>query len=244
MSHAPSSDIAIRLAPHHDARAYAEVFRKFGRLHIPNLLVDTDARRIFDALTTRTPWRLMLIHDGPKEITQEVWAATPPEQRAKIEAEVMEAAKVRFEGRFCALRFSDDGEIYQGDPPELVALSRFLNTDPFMSFVRTITGAADIALADAQATLYRPGDFLHRHNDVFAGKNRVAAYVYNLTPRWMAEWGGVLTFLDQDGHVAEGYSPVWNALNILKVPQVHYVSCVAPFAPEGRYSVTGWLRRR
>jgi Rps23 Pro-64 3,4-dihydroxylase Tpa1-like proline 4-hydroxylase len=243
MSHAVM-DSEIRIAPQHDPRAYAEIFRKFGRLHIPHFLRESDARRLFEALAQRTPWRLMLIHDGPKEITQETWAATAPEERQRIEAEVLEAAKVRFEGRYCALRFSDDGEIYGGDSPELVALSSFLNSPPFLNFVRTLTGAADIALADAQATLYRPGDFLHRHNDIYAGKNRVAAYVLNLTPRWQAEWGGLLAFLDNDGHVAEAYTPVWNALNILRVPQVHYVSHVAPFATEGRYSVTGWLRRR
>jgi Rps23 Pro-64 3,4-dihydroxylase Tpa1-like proline 4-hydroxylase len=29
-----------------------------------------------------------------------------------------------------------------------------------------------------------------------AGKNRVAAYVLNLTPRWRVEWGGLLMFHD------------------------------------------------
>jgi SM-20-related protein len=236
-------DQEFKIAPQHDARAYAEIFRKFGRLHIPNFLREIDARRLYEALV-RTPWRLMLIHDGPREISREDWDAMPPEQKQQIDTEVLEAAKVRFEGRYLALRFSDDGEIYAGDSPELVALSQFLNSAPFLSFVRTLTGAPDIALADAQATLYRPGDFLHRHNDIFAGKNRVAAYVLNLTPRWQAEWGGLLAFLDNDGHIAEGYTPSWNALNILKVPQFHYVSHVAPFATGGRYSVTGWLRRR
>ncbi|HEY1632069.1 MAG TPA: 2OG-Fe(II) oxygenase family protein [Rhizomicrobium sp.] len=237
-------ELDYRIAPQHDARAYAQFFRKFGRLHIPNFLREQDAQSLYDALAFRTPWRLMLIHDGPQEITGEAWAAMPAEERQKIDRDVIEAAKVRFEGRFCELRFSDDGEIYGGDIPELTALSRFLNSPPFLAFIRTLTESPDIALADAQATLYRPGDFLHRHNDIYAGKNRVAAYVYNLTPRWQAEWGGLLGFLDQDGHVAEAYTPTWNALNILRVPQMHYVSHVAPFAVNGRYSVTGWLRRK
>ncbi|MGH6872780.1 MAG: 2OG-Fe(II) oxygenase [Rhizomicrobium sp.] len=239
---APAIDIQI--APQHDARAYAEIFKKFGRMHIPDFLREADARRIFDALAYRTPWRLMLVHDGPKEFLQETWAGLPAEERQKIGNEVMEAAKVRFEGRYRVLRFSDDGEIYGGDSPELVALSAFLNSPPFLSFMRTLTGAPDIALADAQATLYSPGDFLHRHNDIYAGKHRVAAYVYNLTPQWQAEWGGLLGFLDRDGRVAEAYTPAWNALNLLRVPQMHYVSHIAPFATVGRYSVTGWLRKK
>jgi SM-20-related protein len=238
-----AADPEFMIAPQHDPRAYADIFRKFGRLHIPNFLREEDARRLHDVLATRTRWRMMLIHDGPKEITQEAWAAMPVEQQQKIDQQVIEAAKVRFEGRFCALRFYD-GKFLDEESPELVAFGRFLNAKPFLSFIRILTGSPDIAMSDAQATFYRPGDFLHRHNDISEGRSRVAAYVYNLTPRWQAEWGGLLSFLDADGHVAEAYTPAWNALNVLRVPQLHYVSHVAPFATEGRYSVTGWLRKR
>ena len=66
----------------------------------------------------------------------------------------------------------------------------------------------------------------------------------NLTPAWRAEWGGVLEFLDADGHVAEGYVPSFNALNLFAVPQLHHVSHIAPFARGPRLSITGWLRTR
>jgi len=236
-------ELDYRIAPQHDPRSYAQRFRETGRLQIPNFLREEDARSLYDALAHRTPWRLMLIHDGPKEITGEDWAAMPKAEQDKINRDVIEAAKVRFEGRYCELRFSSSGEIYEGEIPELTALSRFLNSPPFLSFIRTLTESPEIALTDGQATLYQPGDFLHRHNDIAAGKNRVAAYVYNLTPRWQAEWGGLLGFLDRDGRVSEVYTPAWNALNLLRVPQMHYVSHVAPFAGNGRYSVTGWLRK-
>ncbi len=75
-----------------------------------------------------------------------------------------------------------------------------------------------------------------------AGKQRRAAYVLSLTPEWRAEWGGVLEFLDADGHIAEGYVPCFNALNVFLVPQLHHVSCVAAFAAAPRLSLTGWLR--
>ena len=73
---------------------------------------------------------------------------------------------------------------------------------------------------------------------------RLAADVLNLTPRWKPEWGGLLGFVDSDDHIKRAFTPSWNALNILAVPQRHFVSMVAPFGTEGRYSVTGWLRRR
>jgi Rps23 Pro-64 3,4-dihydroxylase Tpa1-like proline 4-hydroxylase len=234
----------VELSPHHDVDAYAARFARDGHVHIPNILRAEHAQQIWDALAFRTPWRLMLIHDGPTELTQEQWAAMPREQREQIDREILAAGKERFEGRFLSLRFSDDGELYDGPIPELAALSRFLNGAPFLSFTRRITGKDAIALADAQATLYRPGDFLHIHDDIFAEKKRLAAYVLNLTPRWKPEWGGLLGYVDSDDHVKRAYTPCWNALNILAVPQRHFVSMVAPFGTEGRYSVTGWLRRR
>ncbi|MNL50034.1 hypothetical protein D3C87_1730150 [compost metagenome] len=64
----------------------------------------------------------------------------------------------------------------------------------------------------------------------------------NLTPRWRAEWGGQLQFLDADGDVSESLIPAFDALNVFRVPQSHAVSVVAPFAGAPRYSITGWWR--
>ena len=64
----------------------------------------------------------------------------------------------------------------------------------------------------------------------------------NLTPDWRTDWGGLLAFIDEDGHVAEAYRPSYNALNIFRVPQRHAVSFVAPFAGAPRLSITGWIR--
>jgi Rps23 Pro-64 3,4-dihydroxylase Tpa1-like proline 4-hydroxylase len=66
----------------------------------------------------------------------------------------------------------------------------------------------------------------------------------NLTPGWSVDWGGLLMFVDQDGHVAEAYTPAFNALNLFQVPQPHAVSMVAPFAGGDRLAITGWVRSK
>jgi 2OG-Fe(II) oxygenase superfamily len=91
---------------------------------------------------------------------------------------------------------------------------------------------------------YAATHFLTAHDDRDESKGRVAAYVLNLTPRWSSDWDGLLQFLDADGHVAEAYTPAFNALNVFRVPQPHSVSFVAPFAGQPRLSITGWFRRR
>jgi SM-20-related protein len=113
-----------------------------------------------------------------------------------------------------------------------------------VDFLRVVTGKKGIDFADAQATAYGPGHFLTAHDDEVAGKQRHAAYVFNLTPVWRVDWGGLLLFHGADGHVSRGFTPSFNALNIFAVPQPHSVSMVAPFAANRRYSVTGWLRGR
>ncbi len=108
--------------------------------------------------------------------------------------------------------------------------------------MHVLTGFTDIKFADAQLTKFSKGDFLTVHDDDVAGKNRRAAYVLNLTPQWRTDWGGMLQFHDQRGHISGAYTPCFNALNVFSVPQPHSVSQISTFAPCSRYSITGWLR--
>lgn len=235
----------VRIAAGHDLAAYARVFNRTRRIHIPDFLNNDDALRVQSALQDKTPWELTVIHGlHVYNIKQAELDAQTPEQRAKFEAEVNDFAAKQFEGRYSTCRLSELGEPYQSDVQELVALSKFLNRPAFLDFVRTVTGHPEIAFADVQATRYGPGDFLHPHLDRRPNMKRIMAYVLNLTPTWQVEWGGLLGFIGPDNHLTEAYTPAWNALNLLDVNQLHYVSCVAPFAPALRYSVTGWLRAR
>ncbi|HEV2111091.1 MAG TPA: 2OG-Fe(II) oxygenase family protein, partial [Gammaproteobacteria bacterium] len=120
----------------------------------------------------------------------------------------------------------------------------FLNSDVFLGFVKRVTGVEDVVRADAQATRYIPGSFLRKHNDVNQEGTRRVAYVLNFTKDWQADWGGLLQFLDADGHVEETYFPAFNSLTLFEVPMWHNVSYVVPCAPRGRYAITGWAMRR
>jgi hypothetical protein len=101
-------------------------------------------------------------------------------------------------------------------------------------------GAADRARRRA-GHLLSPGDFL-TGTTTWSSKN--AGPSCSIHRPWHADWGGHLQFLDADGHLAEGYTPAFNALNLLRVPQPHSVSYVTPLASGARYSITGWLRER
>ncbi|MGH8162377.1 MAG: 2OG-Fe(II) oxygenase [Gammaproteobacteria bacterium] len=123
----------------------------------------------------------------------------------------------------------------------------YLNSSPMLDFVRQVTGHADVGKADAQATRYLPGHYLRRHNDIIRADpedNRRAAYVFNLTRDWQADWGGQLQFLHDDGGVEQSWVPGFNTMSLFSVPVWHCVSCVAPFATAPRLAITGWFRPR
>lgn len=237
------SDPPVQLAPGLDVRRIAQVYALAGRVHIAPILEHECALRAYRCLAQETPWQLHFnrgeqAYDAPLE---QVRSLPPPELERLLDS-MHRSAAAGFQYVFNNFPMSDAYALGERRELYVMRVLEFLNSPAFLNFARAITGVSAIAVVDAQATLYERGHFLTRHDDLAAGKNRIAAYVLNLTPQWRADWGGVLNFIDRDGHIAEGYTPVFNALNLFKVPQPHAVSYVTPFAQGGRYSITGWLR--
>jgi Rps23 Pro-64 3,4-dihydroxylase Tpa1-like proline 4-hydroxylase len=242
-SRVPPRDPPVELASDLDADRIAAVYARVGRVHIAPILGTACAERTLQCLREETPWQLHL-NDGDKPINLkgDAFEQLPEADRARFFATIHASAAQRFQYVFNSYPISDAYARKERLELYLMRVFEFLNSAPFLDFARRITRAPQIRYADAQATLYRQGHFLTKHDDQNEGKGRIAAYVLNLTPKWVADWGGILQFIDRDGHIAEGYAPVFNALNVFRVPQLHSVSYVAPFAAAGRFSITGWLR--
>jgi Rps23 Pro-64 3,4-dihydroxylase Tpa1-like proline 4-hydroxylase len=236
----PSVDVPPELNPQLDPVQLAEHFRPTQRLHIPNFLTERSAVRLFRALEQETPWTVTF-NKGLDFFDVENVSLS---ERAQFSRNAFDRAK---NGGFNYIydnhRLSRNGEPYSNPNHYLAKIVSFMNSPHVLQFMRETTGLIDIAWADAQATLYRQGDFLAIHDDKTGGHKRRAAYVLNMTPGWNPDWGGVLNFFDERGHIAEGYVPVFNALNVFRVPAPHAVSQVAFFAGF-RYSVTGWFHAR
>lgn len=238
----------LSLASGLDPDRLAGAFARRGRLHLPGLMPDEQAQAIGAALAVAVPWHKSM-HVGGKsyDFALDTLAAMPADKRAALDATFVEGGKSGFQYQFDAWRLSDvvEGGQRKGGPlAPLEAIYDLLNSEPFLAFIRALTGEPRAAYVDAQATRYRPGDFLTAHDDDVEGKSRLFAYVMNFTPAWRADWGGLLAFHDADGHVAEAYTPTFNALNIFRVPQLHAVTQVASFAAGPRLSITGWIRER
>lgn len=240
-----SADPPVAFAPGLDRAAIGARFRARGRVHIPGVLVPQAAERAWRCLAEELPWRLA-IEDGQGARTLPVADSSqlPPAERERVETALLGQAAQGFAFVYDSFPVHEchrDGILADR---YVMRVYEFLNSPEFIAFAREVTGLGSIDYADAQATLYRPGHFLTRHDDLSDGQGRQVAYVLNLTPRWRAEWGGLLAFIGADGHVEEAWTPAMNALNLFRVPALHAVTEVASCAAAGRYAITGWLRQR
>lgn len=239
------ADTGFRLNPALDAAALARRFEAAGRLNVPDFLDEEGASRLHRLLRASDEWRLVL-NQGDRlfELDRPTQAALDPAANARLDAAVHAAARYDFQYMFETIRVPDEEDARRARGDALAGFASFLSSPDVVALLRRITGRGAIDFADAQATAYGLGHFLSAHDDSVEGKNRQAAYVFGLTPAWRPEWGGLLLFHGEDGHIAEAYVPSFNSLTLFAVPQPHSVSMVAPFAAARRYSVTGWLRSR
>jgi Rps23 Pro-64 3,4-dihydroxylase Tpa1-like proline 4-hydroxylase len=233
----------IRLNPALDAALISRVYRSAGRVHVPDFFDAPTAAHIHRCLEAETRWQCVLF-DGTahRELEVPALSCLPDGERSDWLARVQRAAERGFSYCYATFRLFENYVNGRHRDSYLMRVLEFLNAPGFLELARRMTGDARIGFADGQATLYRAGDFLTRHDDEVEGRNRIAAYVLGFTPRWVTDWGGLLAFPDRHGHLAEAYVPTFNSLNLFRVPMPHAVTQVASFAAAPRYSITGWLR--
>lgn len=121
---------------------------------------------------------------------------------------------------------------------------RVMNSDKILNFVRDLSGEASIVASDAHVTRFSPGNFLTRHSDNVVSEGRRVAYVLGFSEQWHPDWGGLLQFYRQDGQPLDAWAPQFNTLTLFDVKHIHAVTCIAPFAPKNRYSITGWFKNK
>lgn len=238
--------VAPKLNTTIDPGELAAAFAQTGHVRVAALTSPDYAEYLANVLRTRADWRQVISSGGGAklvELDRATRAQLSAGQQAQLDDAVYAGARAGFQFRYEALRVPDDrAERARSDDP-LARFAEWMSGGDMRDFVRTVTGEVGIDFADAQATAFSPGDLLTGHDDVVEGRKRHAAYVFGLNPTWRPEWGGLLLFHRQHGHV-EGYTPSFNTLDIFRVGQMHSVSEVTRATPFRRYSITGWLRSR
>jgi hypothetical protein len=236
----------FELNPALDRDSLALQFSQTGRVQIRDFLTKESARNIHQILSRETPWGLAWRagDDGPHGLRRQQTAAFAPADWQKLSVAVASA-----------MRSDDYAFVYSqyqiltaakeawNEHAGLELLLEHINDEPLMDLVRTVTAVPQLRKADAQATLFGPNHFLATHDDSHVAEGWRIAYVMNFcAEEWRPDWGGYLTFYDEDGDVVAGFKPRFNALNMFLVPQRHNVTYVPPFAPVARFAITGWFR--
>jgi SM-20-related protein len=238
----------LRLNRELDSTQLHEQFARDGRVQVRDLLETEAANRLARLLIESTPWGLAWRagDERPHLVRRE--------EMAKLDAHEMQAAGNSIAA---AVRDRNFAYIYSQYPASDAATERWstsgehdllvteLNHPQVLDFVRAVSGFPEITWCTAQVTHFGPTQFLSMHQDLdgFHGDNRLVAYVLNLPPSgWWPDWGGYLNFFNEEGDIIHGYAPRFNSLNMFRVPQLHNVSYVTPFAAADRLAVTGWFR--
>lgn len=234
----------IQLNADLDAALYKEVFERHARVHIPDILTSESAKSVLERLQKEVPWQAHFNEGGKTyDLHRDHIALLPDDKKALIVEQLHRNAQSTFQYLFLNYSISDAVEQNTNPGVELNSFLEFVNSREVLDFVRAVTQIDEIRFADCQATLYKPGHFLRAHNDDVERARRLVAYTFSFAQDWHADYGGILQFLDDDGHVDEGYLPKFNTLNLFKIPANHCVSYVSPYAPCMRYSLIGWFRR-
>lgn len=236
--------LQFEINPALDRAALQNEFARTHRLQIRDVLQPETAETLREIFVNQIKWGLAwrAAPSDPKNFRYEEIAAMPPSELQEL-ANKAHAAIGSGEYGFLYRQYPMlEAYLNKWDPGHpLDRMLEHLNSPPFLDLLRDVTGIGSIIRASAQATCYEPGDFLSEHDDSHSREPRRVAYVLNLTiPDWKSEWGGFLNFFDEEGNVSLGLRPVFNSLNLFRVPQRHSVSLVAPSAPTGRFSITGW----
>jgi len=246
--------MSIELNPDLNVAALAAQLQEKKRLRIANILTAESAEYILDNLKNATAWHLVHSRLGtaPKVYSPDELTTFSESELESIYTDVRSNAATSYQ--FVYKFFPIIDAIQAGNLPEssmLFQLASFLNGTEFLRFARNLTGNHSLVKIDPQASLYECGHFLNTHDDTNDNRSdpdgsiRRFAIVMGFTKNWSPNWGGQTMFYpDTTPDTAESWNPAFNSLTIFEVPVLHSVNYVAPFAPEGRYAVTGWLREQ
>ena len=163
MSDAP----VLRLNPALDPAAFAQAYQRDGFVRIPDVFEPAVVDRLAGILEQTIDWDVICSNEtGGAEVMTRA-------RRAQLGSDAvaarLHAATLRARSGFAYiyLGYPMINAIVEGRDPghPIHALTEFLNSPDFMAFGGAVTGETTITTVDAQATLYRPADFLTLHDD-------------------------------------------------------------------------------
>lgn len=226
----------FQLNPELNLEQITKDFSADHRVQINDLLPVEQAAHLSQCLAEKITYKQAFVVDGNfGEASLEQLNDLKVEDRDKLLNDVNQQAA-------SGVGFWYERNVIQANDTELTGdLFKWLNSDALLETVANITGTDKCSGATAQSTRYKPGDFLTRNKSDATEEKRKLAFVMNLSPRWHADWGGMLQFYQPDATPRDTWSPNFNSLALFDVSHIHSVTYVAPFAQEPQLAIRGWF---
>jgi Rps23 Pro-64 3,4-dihydroxylase Tpa1-like proline 4-hydroxylase len=229
-----------------DADAIRAALDRDGIVQVGNYLVPPLAEELFTCLDQQIRWDLAYSRDGEGHLIRydRLATMTPQQVREAVDS-AFDFARSRFQFAYNTFKVLDSFVAQEYASHPLYRLADALHTPEHLGYVRRLTGCPQIRRMDLIAARYLRGHFLTLHDDVIESEGREIAYVLNLTREWRPEWGGLLHIADAaQQNVVRTYTPEFNSMVLFRPPLWHFVSQVASFAAQPRYTLTGWMLNR
>ncbi len=229
------------LAHRTDIEQLAQSFCRNGYVLVPNVLSTEFAKAVLARAQSWTEWNLVTrIGDAHKAFDAKAMSELPVDKSEAFLAMVHAQARSGFQYLYERYPLDDRARMGLLTDPILAQALQSVRSAAFIALLKQITQIGDLEDTDLQLSRYRAGHFLTGHDHSHAPGLRRAAFVINLTQNWRADFGGILQFIDADGHIERAFTPSFNAMALFRVPKPQAVSAVPAFVDKPRFALTGW----
>jgi SM-20-related protein len=224
-----------------DISAARATFAEAGRCRIDDFLAPDLADRLLAELSEGMNFDVAYAcSPSPKLVSASAWQSMTAPTRKALNEQLMARASEGQGFLYCTYLAKNRVSASSRDDELMDSVFSFWGGDVMQKLVADIT-SLNVKGAESQFTRFTVGQYLTRHRDTLEGNKRLLAFVLSLSRGWHPDWGGLLHFYNEDGEIEETWTPRFNTLQIFDIRQIHGVSVVAPCAPRGRYSLTGWF---
>lgn len=223
-----------------DQKALAKTFKKSGRLQVPDAMADKSADNLSQTIEKMAIWKSVFM-EGDKERAlggSDMKSLTDRRRREMLDRIYTQA---RDGYQYMRYECPTDEIPNAKDPKALKDADKFFKSDDFRDFLRGVAGAKDGELEGVQARWLQREQFMTDSGLAAGLPDCKLQFSMDVTRKWRPHWGGHLNFLDENGEIAEAWSPGFNKLNIYAGGTRHSISYVTPFHGAFCLSICGRL---
>ncbi len=229
-----------------DTAALHQEYLDTGYVVIRNLLREEVAEAAFESLKNAVPWEFhyRAFKSGGKVgiIDPKTFAGMSEKEVLKLVPKIATLKDNDCTFAYCRYTIPTVLQDASEDTQVLTEIYRYFNSPEYLTLMGEITGDNSGREVSAWASRYDRHHHLSIHMDESPGQGRIAAHVLGLSKNWKKEWEGNFAFCNSKGKPVHKVPPQFNTLIMFKVPRLHLVTQVKPYAGDSRYSLFGWYK--